>query len=198
MGSEFLSESITRAERLKVLSIDRTVKSDEQFLRFRLSTDTAALLPVLQIAEVLIIPSSQIVPIPHLPAYVMGVYNWRGEILWIVDLGNLVGFGTSERQAGANFTAIVVHSLQHQQGKRFSLSQVSNEKIVGLVVDRVEDIEWCNSTSIQSPNLSATSLKLIPFLRGYRLQTNGEIRMVLDSRAIIESLAKIKHSDPTE
>ncbi|HEY9652883.1 MAG TPA: chemotaxis protein CheW, partial [Coleofasciculaceae cyanobacterium] len=65
--------------------------ASEQFLRFHLLPNTTALLPIEQLTEVLTISRDQVVPIFHMPPWVMGVYNWRGEILWILDLGHLIG-----------------------------------------------------------------------------------------------------------
>ena len=81
-----------------------------QYLRFYLEPDTKIILPVRQITEVLKIPVGQIVPIPHMPPWVMGVYNWRGNILWMLDLGHLFGLD-SWYQSGintSNYTAIVL------------------------------------------------------------------------------------------
>ncbi|GBF83604.1 chemotaxis signal transduction protein [Aphanothece sacrum FPU3] len=72
----------------------RNRSSLEQFLRFDLVPDTTLMLPVAQLTEVLTVPLGQIVPIPHMPPWVMGIYNWRGEILWMVDLGHLLGLNS--------------------------------------------------------------------------------------------------------
>ncbi len=89
MDEDYLSVSKT------LLSVPNPTEDDlnekEQFLRFHLVPDTTLMLSITQLTEVLTIPVGQIIPIPHMPAWVMGVYNWRGEILWMVDLGQLVG-----------------------------------------------------------------------------------------------------------
>ncbi|NJO79827.1 MAG: hypothetical protein HC827_15820 [Cyanobacteria bacterium RM1_2_2] len=62
-----------------------------EFLRLRLTPQVPVLLPIQQLTEVLNVPEYQIMPIPDLPAWVMGVHNWRGEILWMIDSGHLCG-----------------------------------------------------------------------------------------------------------
>src|ERR671932_1970684 len=86
-------------------------KASKQFLRFHLMPHTTALLPMEQLTEVLTIPNGQIVPIFHMPAWVMGVYNWRGEILWMVDLGHLLGLSPWYQQtsSASAHTAAVLH-----------------------------------------------------------------------------------------
>ena len=156
----------------------------QQFLRFHLVPDTTALLPVQQLTEVLDIPISQIVPIPEMPAWVMGVYNWRGEILWMLDLGHLLGLTPIHQQAKSylTYTAIVIHGAQQL------VSQVTGKNMLGLVVNRVEDMELCDPDAIQSPPLSAVSSGLVPFLRGYWLKSNGEILAVLDGKSIVSRM----------
>ncbi|WP_250124069.1 chemotaxis protein CheW [Chroococcidiopsis sp. CCMEE 29] len=164
---------------------------EQQFLRFHLLPDITAMLPVHQMTEVLTIPIAQIVPIPHMPAWVMGVYNWRGEILWMVDLGHLIGLYPLYQQANSRSTymAIVIHSsTQQASGRQQAASFKTGKKMLGLLVNRIEDMEWCNPDSIQSPPLSAVTPELVPFLRGYWLKSNGEILVVLDSNSIIAGM----------
>ena len=161
--------------------------TSEQFLRFYLEPDTTALLPIDQLTEVLTIPIGQIVPIFNMPAWVMGVYNWRGEILWMVDLNHLVGLTPWYQQTtvASAHTAVVLHVRSNNPTSPNVRSQM-----IGLVVNRVEDIEWCNPDLIQSPPLSTVTTELVPFLRGYWLKPNGEMLVVLDGEAIIAGMPK--------
>ena len=82
----------------------------EQFLRLYLDGETGALLPISQLTEVLNVSYSQVMPIPHMYPWIMGVYNWRGEILWLVDLANLVGITPMYQQGltSSNYTVVVL------------------------------------------------------------------------------------------
>ena len=154
----------------------------EQFLRFYLVPDTNALLPVQALTGVLKIPYSQVVPIFNMPAWVMGVYNWRGEILWMVDLGHLMGLTPWYQQAIAAsvHTAVVLQARSHQ---------TTNNKgqMLGLVVNRVEDIE-SSPDLIQAPPLSTVTSELAAFLNGYWLKSNGEILVILNDDAIFAAM----------
>jgi positive phototaxis protein PixI len=162
-------------------------KVNEQFLRFHLFPHTTALLPIKQLTEVLTIPKNQIVPIFHMPTWVMGVYNWRGEILWMVDLGHLVGLTPWHQQVSNNsaFTALVLQADSQQITSNNAKSQM-----LGVVVNRVEDIEWCNPSEIQSPPSSSVTPELVPFLRGYWLKSNGEMLIIIDGKALITAMPK--------
>lgn len=190
MVSEFLSGGVSLIQQPEVDHSGQRGARVQQFLRFYLANETTALLPVQQMTEVLNIPVHQIVPIPHLPSWAMGVYNWRGEILWIVDLGHLVGLPSVYQQTSArsHYTVIVVHSSLQGVGR--AGSQSSGRKMLGLVVNRVEDMEWCNPDAIQSPPQSTVTPELVPFLRGYWLKPDGEMLVVLDSDAIVAGMPK--------
>jgi positive phototaxis protein PixI len=183
MISEFLSRGTAVGA-----NTEQTAQAQQQFLRMHLLPDTTAMLPVQQTTEVLTIPIAQVVPIPHMPAWVMGVYNWRGEILWMVDLGQLVGFGSLHQQATSrsNYTVVVIHNSGQVPGKQ--QDNQKTKKVLGLLVSRIEDIEWCNPDEIQSPPLSAITPELVPFLRGYWLKSNGEILVALDSNSIFAGM----------
>lgn len=158
-----------------------------EFLRFYLEPDTTTLLPLKQLTEVLTIPLGEIVPIPHMNPWVMGVYNWRGDILWIVDLGHLVGL-TPWYQQRSN---VSVHkAIVLKAGGNQVISTNVKTQMLGLVVNRVEDIEFCNLDLIQSPPSSTVTPELVPFLRGYWLKPDGEMLVVLDGEAIMAAMPK--------
>ena len=168
-----------------------TSDATEQLLRLHLLPDTTALLPVAQLTEVLKIPIGQIIPMPHMPDWVMGIYNWRGEILWMIDLGGLAGLMPWYRRAmsASTYAAIVLDSNSNR-----SVSNDSGNQILGLVVNRVEDIEWCNPNAIQSQSASDLSpdipTELLPFSRGHWLTPEGEMRTVLDGEAIFAAMPR--------
>jgi positive phototaxis protein PixI len=165
--------------------VDRSLQ--EQFLRCYLVPDTTVMLPVSQLNEVLTIPIGQIIPIPHMPGWVMGIYNWRGEILWMVDLGHLVGLTPWHQQMTTTptYKAIVLHNAVNR-----ALSHRERSQAIGLIVSQVEDIEWCNPQEIQSPPSSAVTPGLAPYLRGYWLKSDGEMIVTLDGESILAAMPK--------
>ncbi len=161
---------------------------EEQFLRFCLHSDTQVMLPIRQITEILKIQLGQIVAIPHLPAWVMGVYNWRGDILWMVDLGRLIGL-ESEYQQELNLSnhPVIVLSPNKEKTK----AEPENNIHLGLVIDSVEDIEMCDIEAIQSASSSITTRQIQPFLQGYWLR-QGDIVLVLDGKTIITAMPQTR------
>lgn len=141
--------------------------------------------------EVLTIDLASIVPIFQLPIWVIGVCNWRGEILWLVDFGYLIGSSTWHQQ-GKNASNQTVIILQKNSPKAI---KSSNNKRLGIIVNRVENIEWCNYDLMQSPSLSSVTPELVPFLRGYYLKANSDILAFIDTKAIIAKLKKLQQQD---
>ena len=181
------SYSLSAPEPLLPPTAKASSTANEQFLRFHLVPDTTILLPIEQLTEVLTIARDQIVPIFHMPPWVMGVYNWRGEILWMVDLGHLVGLTPWHQQplSASAYTAVVL-----QVSDKHSTSTNAQSLMLGLVVNRVEDIEWCDLDVIQSPPSSTVTPELVPFLRGYWLKANGEMLLLIDGQAIMAAMPK--------
>lgn len=162
-------------------------KQEKQFLQFYLEPDTKVMLPIAELTEVITIPLGQIIPIPHMKEEVMGVYNWRGEILWMIDLGKMVGLlpWYEQTRNTANYKAIVV-SIKVKE-KEGSAKNVKAK--LGLVVSRVEDIKWCEEKSIRQPTSSSQEKSsLLKFVRGYWLKSDGEKIAVLNGEAILKVL----------
>jgi len=169
---------------LSLAQNEENFEGQEQFLRFFLVPDTTVLLPIAQLTEVVTIPTGTIVPIPHLPPWIMGVYNWRGKILWMLDLGHLVGLTPwYQQQVNSDvYTAIILESAHHSD------SSETEKKVLGAVVNRIEEIEWCPVQKLQSPPASTVNPALLPFLQGYWLKDNGEMLVVIDGESIIAAM----------
>lgn len=170
-----MSEAIT--DSLDFAPAASAEEEGEQFLRLHLLPNTTVLLPVQQLTEVLTLSIAQIVPMPQMPAWVMGVYNWRGEILWMVDLGHLCGLSPWYQQSGSAYSAIVLEVFEAGRPAR----------TLGLLVDRVEEMEWCDPDQIQ-PVSSPPDSPLATLLRGYWWKPNGDTLAVLDGSAIVAAM----------
>jgi positive phototaxis protein PixI len=188
MVSDFLSTGLRQSEPHE----HQRAKVGQQFLRFHLLPDTTALLAVQRISEILTVPLSQVVPIPHLQPWVMGVYNWRGEILWMVDLGYLIGLAPIHQQRinRSHYQVLVIHSGQQISRGQGQANQTSRHKMLGVVVNQVEEMEWFDPGLIQSPPGYAVTPELVPYLRGYLLKANGDMSVVLDGEAIIAGMSQ--------
>ncbi|AFY94652.1 chemotaxis signal transduction protein [Chamaesiphon minutus PCC 6605] len=165
---------------------ERFANANANALKSEETSDLSASRPQRQqVTELLNIPLDRVVPMPHLPPTVMGVYNWRGEILWIVDLAKLLGLDTSARtdrslQPTIVLTSITESDLSHGSGENRSVSTI------GLVVDAIAEIEWhsLETTHIRAPNHIYP--ELLPWSRGVWQSVTGENLLVLDGRSILD------------
>lgn len=151
-----------------------------QLLKFQIIPATDALLPLTEFAEVLKVPTDQVIPIPHMPAYVMGVYNWRGTVLWIIDLGLLLGMMPCHKYQGARS----VHSTLVVERKNES----STIQQLGLVINNVIDTVQIAPSTLKAVEISNLPKSFTQFLSGYWRNDQGEMLAILDSESIFNHM----------
>lgn len=156
----------------------------EQFLRLRIGADVPVLLPVQQLTEVLSIPDSQIMPIPQMPAWMMGIYNWRGEILWIADLAHLCGLAPwYEYPIHRSSHAAVILNVPIASDRA-----PSSKGPLGLVVRQVEDMEWCSLDDVQFSQPPMIPAQLAAFAAGYWQKPDGTSLTILDGKNLLRAI----------
>lgn len=156
-----------------------------QYLKFQLYPDTKAMLPIAQITEVLKIQLRQIMPIPQMPSWVMGVYNWRGDILWMIDLGQLLGLDSwHQHQHERLLHAAIVLSPDRED------NQSEHQIHLGLMVAGIDDLATCNGEAIQGTVGSPPNHLASRFLTGYWLNSSGEMILALDGQAIADAIPR--------
>lgn len=161
-----------------------SANTSQQQLKFQLYPETKAMLPIKQITEVLKIQLAQIMPIPQMPAWVMGVYNWRGDILWMLDLGQLLGLDSWYQQQHDRLLHTAIVLSPEREGNN------DNQIHLGLVVAGVDDLESCDPAAIQAVLDSQINPRLNSFLQGYWLQSSGEMVLALDGQAIASAMPR--------
>lgn len=156
-----------------------------QFFQFHLLPDMTAVLPVDQLTEILKVPLAQITPIPHLSSWIMGVHNWRGDVLWLVDLGDLLGLSPwhQQEQPPSIGTFVVLNAFRQPNP-----SDPVEQLFLGLLVNRIDDIKWLNIDDLQSPASAMITDRLAPFLGGYWLDRGGDMLTLLDGDAILDRM----------
>ncbi len=146
------------------------VDNRQRFLRFMLSQENDALLPLKEILEVMQLPLEDIFPVPDMPGCILGVCSWQGETLWLVDLNHLVGYTPlcQQSQLVSPPIVIVIQSAGHS---------------LGLVVEQVNDVDLFDEDKIHmEQGLCPPGLE--PFVAGYCPQQGGT---VLNIASIVNS-----------
>ena len=163
-----LSPAIANLESL--FAVAATPEIGQKFLRFQLCPESTALLPVDGIAAVISIAVAEILPVPPMPGCVLGIYNWQGEMLWLVDLVHQVGFPSTLRRGNLSTTVMAI------------VVQVDGQSL-GLVVPQVYDIESHDPQQLQPASTALFPQKLLPFVQGY---LTCDRSTVLDVAAILQ------------
>ncbi|MBZ8183268.1 chemotaxis protein CheW [Oscillatoria salina] len=146
----------------------------EKFLSFYLTKEDTALLPLKEIAGVTKISMGEILPVPDLPSSILGICNWRGEMLPLLDLAAELGFNSPINQGKIWETTL------------FIVLEV-DKRILGLVVADINDLELHDISAIQSPPAGLFPGQILPLLQGYLPESRT---MVLKAAKIIERVSK--------
>ncbi|MDZ8240494.1 MAG: chemotaxis protein CheW [Nostoc sp. ChiQUE01a] len=143
----------------------------QRFLRFSLGNQGSGLLPFHSVLDIIHVTSQEISPAPALPSWILGFYNWQGQMLRLVDLEYLLGYAPLlKRQSRPEKPMVLVVELQNQ--------------VVGFLVAHVYDVEWQDLQQTQSAPTDFSPNKLLNFVRGI---LPGD-RWILDTRAIAQTL----------
>lgn len=148
-----------------------------KFLRFKLADTDVGLLPVEGVLQAIQVDLADILPVPQMPSCVMGVYNWRGDMLWLVDFQHLLGLKSLLSSENSRSNAITCMAIVIE----------INNRIMGLVVERVEDIEERDRFQMQSLAAGLFSADLQQFLQGYFVNSENQMLMVFSGEAIVDA-----------
>jgi positive phototaxis protein PixI len=150
-----------------------SAETDHQFLSFSLPSDIQAMLPTANMTEILTLSASQLVPIANMPPEVLGVCNWRGEVLWLVDLGAIIGTEPMLRQVYRQPSVQVI--VIHHQGC-----------VLGLVVEQINEMLRYSTDDIH-PVLATDSAKLSAHVEGCWLAEQGRAFWLLNCVSLIDA-----------
>lgn len=127
--------------------------------------------PATGIVEVIELSNTQITVVPNTSPVVVGAFNLRGEVLWIVDLEYCLQ-STSFAPSGL-VTVIII-----QDG----------EQKLGLPVDGIKGMVWLDPAQMKSELPAAMSPRLRPFVQAQVDAPSEQSTLyVLDPAAIMRS-----------
>jgi positive phototaxis protein PixI len=157
------------------------------YLEFYVGEHHPLLLPMTSLVEIITPVAGQIVPMFQMPPWVMGVYNWRGDVLWMVDLGQFLGFQPWYTQSGlaSKYTTVILDAA--------AVTDADNPAAVGLVVSRVEGMVSCPEDAVSKSSTVDIPAKFYPYVGGYwdgsGLAEPRPPRPILDGAALAKAMA---------
>lgn len=150
------------------------METKEKFLSFNLGVMDTAVISLQHITEVLQVSLPEICGVPEMPNSVLGIYNWRGEMLWLVDLEAMLGYPPISQ--GANLLSIMMGIVLENKGK-----------YLGLLVRQLIDIEWLDTKEMKPATSELFYPKSSPFLQGYFINDSDQMIFNLDAITIIQA-----------
>ena len=142
----------------------------ELHLRFILPSGDEFALPAFGIREVMQQESERITPVPNASPLLLGTINLRGEIIWVADLGQFLGFP---------------HMLNTERGEIPVIAVEEQETILGLAVDQLGAIEWIDVETLQLTRNVPDHVA--PYIQGEWRDENNQCVRLLDQIAILRS-----------
>lgn len=159
-------------------------KRGQVYLSFRLNETTPALLLTQQAQEVIDVQASQITAMPHMAAGVLGLFNSRGHIFWMVDLAQCLGLEPLPVDTDI-YSVIVLRVLVQPSTQSGAGLLQSDHVLMGFAVEQVKGSLRLPETLMQ-PVTEKSSATLAPYLAGLVLHQDT-LHWVLDAEAIAQA-----------
>jgi positive phototaxis protein PixI len=164
-----LSLSLGRSADLKIGT------TEERFLGFSIQPDTRALLSLHNLQGAIELPVSEILPVPQMAPYLLGIVNWRGKSTWVADLAQFMG-GEYYSQRCPQATKATVLMVQ--------IGTIT----IGLVVDRTISVMTYDPALAIPIDDNFIAAKMSRFLSGYFLDSADRTWLLVDLPRIFPAM----------
>ncbi len=147
---------------------------ETRYLQVSLDAQTPLLVRLLDVAGIVSLSAEAILPIPSMPPALVGLTEWRGQLLWILDLAYFLQKAPLSHHDSRSLTLIV-----------FSLEST----YLGGLVWQVGDIMALDLTQLQSSSTHVIDSTLSPMIHGIVPQSGTP---VLDTKVLFEKACQTK------
>jgi positive phototaxis protein PixI len=169
MNQLSLSRSDTRTS-----SSQTEQHEDSRFLGFTINDDFNALIPLVDLQATIKISLSEILPVPQMKESLLGIINYAGKAIWVVDLAHLLG--------GTHYST----QIPIRTSGMGMLFQIQNETIA-ILVQKVSKIETYNPDRCLPIGDAMFPDRMKSFLSGYFMDDRQQSWVVVDLKRAIES-----------
>ncbi|WP_310481091.1 chemotaxis protein CheW [Chamaesiphon sp. VAR_48_metabat_403] len=145
----------------------------ELCLRFDVPSGNEFALPASGVREVMSVYLDRITPIPNASPFLLGTYNWRGQVIWVADIGQFLG------------DLVLVNTDQNEVAVLIVEEQ---ELVMGFAVRAVANTEWLDVDRMLAPDAHIPAA-MSGFIKGVYPSTVAEAPPLhlLDRVAILRS-----------
>ncbi|MDY7003863.1 MAG: chemotaxis protein CheW [Cyanobacteriota bacterium] len=155
-------QQLFRSKQYLCIEIDRTLQTI-------LSTD--------DLDEVITLDYRKILQIPGMPTIVVGVFQWHGEIMWLIDIAYLMGFNPL-LSTGYNQEKIRVVKVKYK------------DNYLGILVQKVGNLINVETKNITLLKQKKINTRVAKFIKGTCTNSAGKKMMIVDIEKIIQYLEK--------
>ncbi|MEN9273976.1 MAG: chemotaxis protein CheW [Gloeomargarita sp. DG02_4_bins_56] len=144
----------------------------ELYLRFALTSGEEFALPAMGVQEVAGLSPDRISAVPNVPPVVMGAYNWRGQVIWVGDLGQFLGMPPLNTNR-----------------PELSVIVVADQGVTcGLAIDRVVGTEFLDPRQLRPPLSSDLTQGEKLLIQGEWVLGEGQsVLRLLEPKALVDS-----------
>ncbi|MGY6529710.1 MAG: chemotaxis protein CheW [Cyanobacterium sp.] len=142
----------------------------ESHLRFFLPSGNEFALSAMGIREIMQQEPGNITPVPNASPLLLGTINLRGEIIWVADLGQFLGYP---------------NVLNTDRGEVPVIAVEEQDIVLGLAVKSLGAIHWLEVDKLQIPQNIPDHIA--PYVQGEWVEGRNHHIRVLDHIAILRS-----------
>jgi purine-binding chemotaxis protein CheW len=149
------------------------IPEGELYLTFYLASGKPLALPAISIREVMQQPPSKITSMPNTSPLLLGTMNFRGQIIWVVDLGQFLG---DSGLLNTDRPEIPIIAVELQ------------DTLVGLAIEKLGATDWLKAENLATKESPVEAMDA--FIQGiWQIATESidETLYLLNLNAIFES-----------
>lgn len=147
----------------------------ERFLQFYLKKELNGLIPLSKLQGTIEISLTDILPVPQIAQYWLGITNWKGEAIWILDLAQLLGAPNWCQQKPIASSGM-------------AMLTATEDRTIGLLVKEIAGIKTYDSQSCLPIAKVNTTAKIQSLFDGYFLNSSNEPSMLLNTDNLLNVL----------
>jgi purine-binding chemotaxis protein CheW len=147
-------------------------REGELCLRFDVPSGNEFAIAASGVREVMSVYLDRITPIPNASPFFLGTYNWRGQVIWVADLGQFLGDRVLVNPDQNEISVLIVEE---------------QELVMGFAVHTVANTEWLDVNHMTTDTNIPVAMRA--FVKGVYITNRSdapELRL-LDRVAILRS-----------
>lgn len=124
-----------------------------------------------------VIPRIDLRALPHAPKFLAGVFEYRGEVVSVVDLGVLLGSAPSPNRLSTRILLVDRAFKDHEAGA----ASPPKRSLLGLIVEDAGDFVTIDPAALTSP---AAPITKAPYLGDIAETDRGLVQLVLPEKVL--------------